>query len=123
MADPGQASGKAELFADFEDRLTIHDCLIVCRFYRDLLGWPELTRLVSITTGSDFTTESLREVARHVVEQVREFNRRCGFTARDDSLPPRLLSEPLEDSGARLTPEELAVMLEEYYAYRGWSAE
>lgn len=120
MADPGQASGKAELFADFEDRLTIHDCLIVCRFYRDLLGWSELTRLANMATGFNFTTESLREVAGQVLERVREFNRRCGFTARDDTLPPRLVKEPLEDSGARLTREELEVMLAEYYAHRGW---
>jgi aldehyde:ferredoxin oxidoreductase len=35
MISPEQIAGKAELFIEFEDRLTIFDILILCRFYRD----------------------------------------------------------------------------------------
>jgi len=36
MIDPSQIEGKAELFIDYEDRMTIFDTLILCRFFRDL---------------------------------------------------------------------------------------
>ena len=35
MIDPQSNQGKAELFLEYEDRLALFDCLIICRFFRD----------------------------------------------------------------------------------------
>ena len=53
MIDPGQVEGKAELFIDFEDRLTLFDTLILCRFYRDLYPWEALREMLKALTGID----------------------------------------------------------------------
>lgn len=37
--DPQQTEGKAAKVIDYEDRLILHDALIMCRFYRDIYMW------------------------------------------------------------------------------------
>ena len=39
MIDPDQIEGKAEMLVDWEDRLIIFDCLVLCRFFRDFYQW------------------------------------------------------------------------------------
>ncbi|HHI82230.1 MAG TPA: aldehyde ferredoxin oxidoreductase, partial [Rhizobiales bacterium] len=50
----------------------------------------------------------------------RLFNLRAGLTARDDSLPERLLKTPAPSGTAKGKVSELDIMLPEYYSYRGW---
>ena len=47
----------------------------------------------------------------------------AGFTAKDDNLPPRLVSEPAKTGPAKGKVNELAKMLPEYYEVRGWTSE
>jgi aldehyde:ferredoxin oxidoreductase len=53
MIPPDQIEGKAELFLDFEDRLTLFDTLILCRFYRDFYDWDQLAKMIYAVTGID----------------------------------------------------------------------
>jgi len=53
----------------------------------------------------------------------REFNNAAGFTAKDDSLPKRLLTEAAKTGPAKGRVNELAEMLPKYYEARGWDAE
>ncbi|MGQ9825761.1 MAG: aldehyde ferredoxin oxidoreductase family protein, partial [Desulfotomaculales bacterium] len=43
---PSATEGKAALYVEYEDRLTVFNTLINCVFYRDMLQWPELRRLI-----------------------------------------------------------------------------
>ncbi|MGQ9669279.1 MAG: aldehyde ferredoxin oxidoreductase family protein [Desulfosoma sp.] len=122
LIDPQQIEGKAQLFLDFEDRCTLFDCLILCRFYRDFYPWEELSKIIALTTGEEWEKADLQGLASRVVDSTRLFNLREGLTAADDRLPKRLLQEPLED-GRRLTEEELTRMLQDYYRLRGWNSE
>jgi aldehyde:ferredoxin oxidoreductase len=115
---PEQIKGKAELFKDYEDRLTLMDCLIVCRFYRDLYMWDEMAKIVELTTGMQLDQKGMEKAADHVVSIVREFNLREGMTLTEESLPERFSKEPLEN-GDVITPEELETMRSEYYELRG----
>ncbi len=120
LIDPQQIEGKAQLFLDFEDRCTLFDCLILCRFYRDFYPWEELSKIIALTTGEAFAKEDLQRIASFVVDSTRRFNLREGLTAADDRLPRRLLNEPLED-GRCLTEEEMHQMVQDYYRLRGWN--
>jgi aldehyde:ferredoxin oxidoreductase len=122
MIAPDQIEGKAELFVDFEDRLTIFDALILCRFYRDLYQWDELGEMVHAVTGLSADKEALRSIAASISNIVRRFNVREGLKPEDDWLPKKLF-EKLDKTGQELKPEELAYMRKEYYQLRGWSAE
>jgi len=122
LIEPDRIEGKVELFMDFEERCTLFDCLILCRFYRDFYQWDELSKIIALATGIELDKEGLRRMASRVIDDTRRFNLREGLTAADDRLPRRLVREPLED-GRRITSEEMAVLLGDYYRLRGWSAE
>ena len=120
MIDPDQIEGKAELFIDFEDRLTLFDTLILCRFYRDLYPWSELIRIVHMTTGLNWGKEEIQKMANRVVTMTREFNLREGMTAEQESLPRRFHKEPLPESGKIITEEDLNQLKKDYFRLRGW---
>ncbi len=117
--DPQAIEGKAELVLDFEDRHTIFDTLIFCRFYRDSIGWDELPVIVHGLTGLDVDKAALQKISADIANIIRAYNLREGMTPADDTLPPRILNEPLE-SGKRITKAELDKMIGDYYALRGW---
>jgi aldehyde:ferredoxin oxidoreductase len=120
MIDPDRIEGKAELFVDFEDRLTLFDTLIFCRFYRDLYSWPELSRIIHMTTGLTWGKEEIRTMTRRVVSLCRAFNLREGMTRKDDCLPSRFHKEALPESGKVITEDELNRLMKDYYRLRGW---
>jgi len=119
MIDPAQVEGKAELFVDFEDRLTLFDTLILCRFYRDLYPWETLQEMVHAVTGMDDDLPGLRRKAAAIATLTRRFNIREGLTPEDDRLP-RQLHRRLEDSDLVVTEEEIDTMVHDYYRLRGW---
>jgi len=119
MIDPDETTGKAKLFIDFEDRLTIFDTLILCRFYRDLYPWETLVELLQTITGEDLDKSGLQEVATRIADLVRRFNLREGMNPDADRLPKQL-HRRLEDSGKVITVAELKLMLDDYYCLRSW---
>lgn len=121
MVDPEQISGKAAIFIDWEDRLTIFDTLILCRFYRDLYQWEDLNRVIQALTGLDTGVEGLKKIARSIATETRKFNVQEGVSFKDDGLPKRFYNEPLPETGKIITEDQMTLMMKEYYAERGWS--
>ncbi|MGD8369399.1 MAG: aldehyde ferredoxin oxidoreductase family protein [Desulfobacterales bacterium] len=121
IVDPEQMEGKAAVFAEWEDRLTIFDTLILCRFYRDLYQWEPLSEIVRGVTGLDLDVDSLRLIAAAVTNDARRFNIREGLTAKDDRIPERFFREALPETGKSILPEQMDRMLEDYYRVRGWN--
>ncbi len=119
MIDPDAIEGKAALFVDFEDRLTLFDTLILCRFYRDLYPWESLCEVVEGLTGLRVNTVDLKAISSRISDTIRNFNIQEGLRPEDDRLPERLLKNPLK-GGHRITEGELEKMVSEYYHLRGW---
>ena len=119
MISPEEIEGKAELFVDFEDRLTIFDTLILCRFYRDLYPWEKLGQMIYAVTGMKAEKEALRSRAANISTLIRRFNLREGLEPEDDRLP-KGLHRQLQKTGEVITEEELQFMLKDYYRLRGW---
>ena len=120
MIDPNQIEGKAEMFLDFEDRCTLFDAIILCRFYRDFYPWEELSAVFEMTTGEALTKKELKQVAANITDATRRFNIREGLTMADDTLPKRMFKEKL-DNGKGITEDELKFMVQDYYRLRGWN--
>jgi len=121
MIDPDQVEGKAEMLIDFEDRHTLFDTLILCRFFRDIYHWERLSLIIKATTGMELDKPKLQKMALDVTNQAREFNLREGMTAADDTLPRRFFEERLEDSGKVFLKSDFDRMLSDYYKLKGWS--
>ncbi len=117
---PEEIEGKAEAVVDLEDRHNLFDSLILCRFFRDLYLWEELSLIINATTGMKLDKQQLQQIASNVANKAREFNLREGITAADDTLPKRLFREKLGDSGKGITEVEFEKMRSEYYQLRGW---
>jgi len=118
--DPDQIKGKAKLFVDYEDKMTLFDALILCRFYRDLITWKDLQEIMGSACGLSLKKEELKKIASGIANLARAFNQREGVTKKEDKLPRRFFREVLQETGKTIRPAELEVMLKEYYQLRGW---
>ena len=119
--DPDQIKGKAQLFVDYEDKMALFDALILCRFYRDLITWKDLEEIIKSTCGLSFKKKGLKKMAAEIIKLARAFNQREGVTKKDDKLPHRFFREVLQETGKTIKPNDLEVMLKEYYQLRGWN--
>src|SRR5512136_3004162 len=117
---PDQIKGKAKLFVDYEDKMTLFDALILCRFYRDLITWKDLQEIIKSTCGLSLSKRSLKNMASGIINLARNFNQREGVTKKEDKLPRRFSREVLQETGKTIQPADLEVMLKEYYQLRGW---
>lgn len=117
---PDQIKGKAKLFVDYEDKMTIFDALILCRFYRDLISWKDLQQIIHVACGVLMNKNDLKKVASEIINKARSFNQREGVTKKEDKLPRRFFKEVLMDTGKTIRPEDMEIMLKEYYRLRGW---
>jgi aldehyde:ferredoxin oxidoreductase len=108
----------------------VGDSLVMCRFtsergYGLFVGEP-YAAMVGAVTGWDVTVEELERIGERIVNLERLFNVREGVRRRDDTLPWRVMHEPIPDgpsAGMHCPPAELSAMLDEYYALRGWDAD
>ena len=74
-------------------------------------------------TGIDVAPEEVQRVGERVNNLAKIFNMREGFTRADDTLPTRLLTEPLTPGASKghvVGIDDFRVMLDEYYLARGW---
>jgi aldehyde:ferredoxin oxidoreductase len=119
MIDPDAVNGKAELLIDFEDRLILMDTMILCRFFRDIYPWERLGQIIEMTTGIKADKAALQKIASELASLTRCFNLREGLKSEDDRLPRRFFKEMLK-TGHVANETNLATMLKDYYALRGW---
>jgi aldehyde:ferredoxin oxidoreductase len=121
--------GRGKLVKDLEDTYALIDSLIVCKnargaFYKEL---PEMAKLYSLVTGYDMTPEELAAAAERISTLARLINIREGLSRKDDTLPWKVMNEPIPDEGpvkgALVTQDELDLMLDDYYESRGWTLE
>lgn len=120
MISPETIEGKVPLFIDFEDRLTIMDTLILCRFYRDFYLWDELSEIIKLTVGLELDKDRLSQLSQRVNSLIRQYNLREGMTDEDNTIPDRFFNEPFEEIKDNLKRQEFDTMLKEYYRLRGW---
>ncbi len=118
--DPDQVKGKARLFIDYEDKMTLFDALILCRFYRDLITWKDLQAIIQSACDLSLKKKELKTMASEIINLPRAFNQQEGVTKKDDKLPRRFFREVLKETGKTIQPADLEVMLKEYYQLRGW---
>jgi len=121
--------GRAKLVIDLENLYTIIDSLIICKFSRGTYyeGFKDLAKYYTLVTGIEMTPEELERTGERINNLGRLFNIREGFTRKDDHLPPKIMSTPIPDDtvskGSYITQEELDLVLDDYYATRGWTKE
>lgn len=116
----------AQLAIETEDKAAIMDSLILCKFLRGVFVdfFAESAEMLRLVTGWDVTAQELRETARRIVTAKKRFNILTGWTPAEDTLPPRLLRQPMpEDPQSQLSPQRLQALVHAYNVARGWTPE
>ena len=70
--------------------------------------------------GETVEPQELLLLGERIWNGERLFNLAAGFTRADDTLPPRLLHEPVPEGPSAGQVVDLPPMLDEYYISRGW---
>jgi aldehyde:ferredoxin oxidoreductase len=121
--DPLVADGKPELVKAFQDATATFDAAGICIFTSFAWGLSDVQPQVAAACGEEFTLDRLNEIGERIWNMERDFNNAAGFTAKDDTLPKRLLTEPAKTGPAKGLVNKLPEMLPKYYEIRGWDAE
>ncbi len=121
--------GRGPLVKDNEDLFSLIDSLIVCKnsrtaFYKEL---EEMAKLYTAVTGIEVTAAELGAAGERITTLAKLINLREGLTRNDDTLPWKVMNQPIPDDGptkgAVVTQDELDLMLDDYYHARGWTVE
>lgn len=115
--------GKPRVVKWEQDFVSALYSLVVCEFSRSKLKGDHFCKLLSAVTGWKINADELMKIGERVWNLVRIFNVREGFTRTHDILPIRFMTEPLPSGPAKehfISLQDLNMMLDEYYALRGW---
>jgi aldehyde:ferredoxin oxidoreductase len=120
--------GKGKLTKWNQDvRSATCDAPTMCAFLLDMavpaIATQNTADLMEAVTGLTYTPEEVQQVGERINNLARAFNVREGFTRADDTLPERLMTEPLKEGASKgqlISKDDLRQMLDEYYTERGW---
>ncbi len=120
LIDRFATQGKAGIVSVHQNSAAVIDSLVYCKFANMAVAEEFFARTLTAVTGEHFTADDLMKVGERVWNLERLYNLREGFTSEDDTLPKRLLEEPVAAGPSEGFTANLAPMLAEYYQFRGW---
>jgi aldehyde:ferredoxin oxidoreductase len=129
LIDPVEWEGKAQLVKDWQEVFAIIDAAGLCVFFsvrylmtptRDIRP-VGILELLNAATGVGYGMDELIRTGERIINAERLFLVGAGLSRKDDSLPPRIVGEPLPDGPAKGSVCHLDEMLNEYYELRGWT--
>jgi len=119
---------KGQVVWDMEDLYAIVDSAVICKYGT---MWPPvyyfdtfvntIPHLTGMTEWGD--PKFVRKAAERISHLRRAYNHRLGVTRKEETLPPRLLEEPMPTGPSKGGLPDLDYMLDEYYEYRGCDRE
>ncbi|HIE51059.1 MAG TPA: aldehyde ferredoxin oxidoreductase [Armatimonadetes bacterium] len=121
--DPHTTEGKAALCKHLQDVQSVVDATGLCSFLTFGVTLEDLLPVLSAATGVEYTVEVVLRCGERIWNLERLWNLKAGFTAADDTLPKRILEEPIPAGPAKGQVVRLHEMLPEYYRERGWTPE
>jgi aldehyde:ferredoxin oxidoreductase len=97
--DPLGAEGQVEASRNTQIHMAAVDTVGICDFAQSGLASPDgianVYKMVAAKSGRLFGEADWTELGRRVLKAERDFNRRAGFTNKDDRLPQMFYKEPL----------------------------
>ena len=114
--------GKAPLVADTRNRrASICDSGLICAFVYAGLSDKTVIELLKEATGFDYQLEDLFIIGDRISQVERAFNCREGLMREDDTLPKRLLNEPIAAEFKKEHKiDHFEDMKDEFYQFCHW---
>ncbi len=119
VADPQEA----KIVMDLENALTAFDAIGACKFMGMLLPASDYTELINYALGWDMDVDDFRRCGERIYNLARLYNAKTGMNRSHDTLPGRLMKDPLPEGPAKgmvIDEETLEMMKDAYYEFRGW---
>ncbi len=121
LIDRFATQGKAGIVSVHQNSAAVIDSLVYCKFANMAVAEEFFARTLTAVTGQPFSADDLMRVGERVWNLERLYNLREGFTKEDDTLPDRLINDPIAEGPSAGFTVKLAPMLQEYYQFRGWN--
>ena len=95
--DRFSAKGQVEASRDTQIHMAAVDTVGICDFAQSGFGagLDNVCKMVAAKLGQPFSEEDWTALGTRILKAEREFNRRAGFTSKDDRLPKMFYEEPL----------------------------
>ncbi len=121
--EPHDHDGAARIAVLMQNLMAVFDALGMCKFVsRNGTGPSKLAAWLSLATGWEVSAEELMAAGERLFNLKRAYNLRCGLRGKDDRLPDRFVRLDRKTGGAAGSLPDMARLLPEYYALRGWDA-
>ncbi|MFW6170719.1 MAG: aldehyde ferredoxin oxidoreductase C-terminal domain-containing protein, partial [Planctomycetota bacterium] len=121
--DPLSLEGKAQWAKTFQDLTASIDSLGLCLFTSFAYGPDDYRDLYNCVTGVQWSTDDLLAAGDRIWNIEKIFNLKAGIDPGQDTLPKRLLKEPIPSGPCKGRVHRLDELLPEYYCLRGWDPE
>ena len=127
--NPLSEEGKVDLVKRMQDVFAVIDSAEWCKFtslamFSTLACEIDLyAKILTTATGFFIDSEEFYKIGERIYNIERLFNHREGFTADDDVLPDRFLTETLPEGPAKGQTADTTELLKAYYHLRGWDAQ
>lgn len=115
--------GKAEACATTQNFVSMVDSSGLCLFTTGTWGYDDFAKMIDADMPGDWDVERLEKTGERIWNLEKLFNLKAGLTEKDDTLPPRMLKDPVPGGFNKGGVVQLDVMIPEYYKARGWSKE
>ncbi|AEC52458.1 tungsten-containing aldehyde ferredoxin oxidoreductase [Pyrococcus sp. NA2] len=121
--DPHDISDeKVKMVILFQDLTALIDAAGLCLFTTFGLGADDYRDMLNAALGWDFSTEDYLKIGERIWNAERLFNLKAGLDPlKEDTLPKRLLEEPMPEGPNKGHVVRLKEMLPRYYKLRGWT--
>ena len=120
MVDRFATLGKAGLLINIQNLNAVLDSLSVCKFTAFAMKEDYYARQLTAVWGEQVEPQELLLLGERIWNAERLFNLAAGLSRADDTLPHRLLHEPVLEGPSAGQVVDLPPMLDEYYISRGW---
>ncbi|NHJ13762.1 MAG: aldehyde ferredoxin oxidoreductase [Candidatus Thorarchaeota archaeon] len=119
---------KGELVWDMEDLYALVDSSVICKYgtmWPPVFYFDTFSNVIAPLTGmKDWADPKyVRTAAERISHLRRAYNHRLGITRKEETLPKRLLKDPMPTGPSKGGLPDLDEMLDEYYDFRGCDRE
>lgn len=121
--DRFDVAGKPEWVKIFQDLTAAIDSSGMCLFTSFAMNADDYADMINAVTGDNFDAAGLLTAGDRIWNMEKLFNINSGLGKADDTLPKRLLEEPIADGPSAGKLSRLGEMLPKYYEVRGWDTE
>jgi aldehyde:ferredoxin oxidoreductase len=117
--------GRVQFVKNQQEEKAAEESLTVCQFVYGIgLLDPILAELLEVSTGEEWSLETMKEAGERCWTLSRYFNCREGISRKDDYLPEKFSAEGIEAGpikGKVMSREDQDYLLERYYRLRQWN--